>query len=117
MDKALLGSLLILLVFLIMAPGIMWINYRFNDNPEETDDLSNNSLVKLDIKKSLLNILNQWIKENNLSHNQVADKLSTNLKVVSNIVYQRFDKFTLDSLVDLVLRTGQSVKFALKKDE
>lgn len=95
----------------------MWINYRFNDNPEEIDDLSNNSLVKLDIKKSLLNILNQWIKENNLSHNQVADKLSTNLKVVSNIVYQRFDKFTLDSLVDLVLRTGQSVKFALKKDE
>lgn len=116
MEKALLVILLICFVFLIMTPGILWINYRFNNNSEEVDDLSENCLAKLGIKKSLLNILYQWTNENNLSHEQIADKLSTNLKVVSDIVHQRFDKFTVDRLVDLILKTGQSVKFIVKKD-
>ena len=69
--------------------------------------------MKLEIKRSLLNILELWIKQNDLTHVQIAEKLSINIKVVSNIVHQRFDKFTVDRLVDLVLRTGNSVKFII----
>jgi predicted XRE-type DNA-binding protein len=118
MDKALLAMLFILFVFLIMAPIIVWINNRTNDNPEEMDDLSEGNLVKLEIKKNLLNMLDQWIQENDLNHDQIAIKLAVNLNVVADIVHQRFDKFTVDRLVDLVLRSGKSLKWVItSKDE
>ena len=118
MNKAVLVIFLILFVFLIMAPAILWINYRFNDNPEELDDLSEENLMKLNIKKGLLNMLEKWSKENDLSYEQTADRLAVNLSVVSDIVHHRFNKFTMDRLVDLVLRTGQPVKFVVtSKDE
>lgn len=118
MDKALLAMLFILFVFLIMAPIIVWINNRTNDNPEEMDDLSEENLMKLEIKKNLLKILDQWIQENNLNHEQIAIKLAVNMNVVSDIAHQRFDKFTVDRLVDLALRTGKSLKWVItNKDE
>lgn len=118
MDKALLAMLFILFVFLIMTPIILWINNRFNDNPEEVDDLSEGNLMKLEIKKNLLKMLDQWIQENDLNHDQIASKLAVNLNVVFDIVHQRFDSFTVDRLVDLVLRTGKTPKLVItSKDE
>jgi predicted XRE-type DNA-binding protein len=118
MNQAWLVIILIVVVCLILAPSMLLINRAFNRDPEDIDDLSKESLMKLDIKKSLLNTLDKWIKENNCTHVQIADKLSTNLNVVSNIVYQRFDKFTVDHLVNLVLRTGTSVRFIItNRDE
>jgi len=35
------------------------------------------------------------------------------MNVVSDIVHQRFDKFTVDRLIYLVIRTGQLVKFVI----
>jgi len=64
MDKTLLAISFILFVFLIMTPIILWINNRFNYNPKEIDDLSEGNLMKLEIKKNLLNMLDQWIQEN-----------------------------------------------------
>lgn len=110
MDKALLGMFLILFMFLIMAPVFLWINNRSNDDPEGIDDLSEVNLMKLEIKKKLLNMLELWIQENDLNHEQIAIKLAVNMNVVSDIVHQRFDKFTVDRLISLVLRTGQQVK-------
>lgn len=118
MDKPLLAMSLILFVFLIMAPIILWINNRFNDNPKEINDLSEENLMKLEIKKNLLKMLEQWMQENDLNHDQIAIKLAVNLNVVSDIVHQRSDKFTVDRLVDLVLSTGKSLKWVItSKDE
>jgi predicted XRE-type DNA-binding protein len=52
----------------------------------------------------------EWIQESGLDHAQIALKLDVSVYVVSNIVHQRFDKFTVDRLLDLVLKTGKSVK-------
>lgn len=118
MDKPLLAMSFILFVFLIMTPIILWINNRSNVNPEEIDDLSEGNLMKLEIKKNLLNMLDQWIQENDLNHEQIAIKLAVNLNVVSDIVHQRSDKFTVDRLVDLVLRTDKTLKWVItSKDE
>lgn len=118
MDKALAATFLILFVFLIMTPVILWINNRSNDNPEKMDDLSEENLMKLEIKKNLLKMLDQWIQENDLNHEQIAIKLAVNLNIVSDIVHQRSDKFTIDRLVDLVLRTGKTPKLVItSKDE
>jgi len=113
MDKALLGVSLILFMFLIMTPIILWINNRSNDNQEEMDDLSEVNLMKLEIKKNLLRMLELWIQENDLNHEQIAIKLAVNMNVVSDIVHQRFDKFTVDRLIYLVLRTGQTVRLVI----
>lgn len=113
MDKALAATFLILFVFLIMTPIILWINNRSNDNPDEVDDLSEVNLMKLEIKKYLLNMLELWIQENDLNHDQIAIKLAVNLNVVSDIVHQRSDKFTIARLVDLVLRTGKTPKLVI----
>lgn len=118
MDKVLASTFLILFVFLIMAPIILWINNRFNQDSDEIDCLSEENSIKLEIKKNLLNMLNQWVQQNDLSHDQVAIKLAVNLNVVADIKHQRYDKFTLDRLVDLVLRTGKSLKWVItSKDE
>ena len=108
----------ILFVFLIMTPIILWINNRSNVNPEEIDDLSEGNLMKLEIKKNLMKMLDQWIQENDLNHEQIANKLAVNMNVVADIVHQRFDKFTIDRLVDLILRTGKTLKWVItSKDE
>ncbi|PPC96541.1 MAG: hypothetical protein CTY32_04305 [Methylotenera sp.] len=118
MDKVLASIFLILFVFLIMAPIILWINNRFNQDSKEIDCLSEENSIKLKIKKNLLKMLDQWIQENDLNHEQIAIKLAVNLNVVSDIVHQRSDKFTLDHLVDLVLRTGKTLKWVItSKDE
>jgi len=114
MDKALAATFLILFVFLIMTPIILWINNRSNDNPDEVDDLSEVNLMKLEIKKYLLNMLELWIQESDLNHEQIGLKLNVSMNVVSDIVHQRFDKFTVDRLIYLVLKTGKSVKFVVK---
>jgi predicted XRE-type DNA-binding protein len=101
-----------------VTPIILWINNRFNDNQEEIYDLSEGNLMKQEIKKNLLRMLDQWIQENDLNHEQIAIKLAVNLNVVSDIVHQRSDKFTVDHLVDLVLRTGKTLKWVItSKDE
>lgn len=116
MDKVLGAILLILFVVLIMTPAILWINYRFNDDQKEIDDLSEVNLIKLEIKKDLLSLLNIWIKENNLSHEQIANKLAVNLKVISDIVHQRSDKLTIDHLIDMVLKTGRTPKLVISSN-
>lgn len=115
MDKPLLAISLILCVFLIMTPIILWINNCSNNNPEAIDDLSGVSLVKLEIKKQLLNKLDQWIQESELNHEQIGLKLDVSMYVVSNIAHQRFDKFTVDCLIDLVLKTGKAVKLIVNE--
>lgn len=48
-----------------------------------------------------------------LNHDQIGLKLNVSMNVVSDIVHQRFDKFTVDRLIYLVIRTGQLVKFVI----
>jgi len=117
MDKPLLAMSFILFVFLIMTPIILWINNRSNVNTEEIDDLSEGNLMKLEIKKNLMKMLDQWIQENDLNHEQIANKLAVNMNVVADIVHQRSDKFTVDRLVDLVLRTGKSLKWVITSED
>lgn len=103
----------IIFVLLIMAPIILWINNRFNDDPKIADDLSEVNLMKLEIKKNLLHMLETWIQESNFTHEQVALKLGVSMNMMSDIVHQRFDKLTVDRLLDMVLSSGKPVKLVI----
>lgn len=108
MEKPLIAGLLIIIVFLILTPCFIWINNRFNNN-EEFDELEESALVILRIKKQLLLELLNWVKDNNLDAKQIQEKLMVTHSKSVDIIYQRIDKFTLDSLTNLVLRTGKTV--------
>ena len=112
MEKPLIVGVLIIVVFSILTPCFIWINNRFN-NYEEFDELEEGALVKLEMKKQLLQELHSWIKDNNLDVKQLQEKLMVNPKRAADIIYQRIDKFTVDSLTNLVLRTGKTVTVSI----
>jgi predicted XRE-type DNA-binding protein len=113
MDRALAATLLIIIVLIILALGFNWINNHFNHYPVKFDDFADESLVKLEIKKRLLLELQQWINENSLTKEQVGEKLAVNHKMIANVIYQRVDKFSIDTLVNLVHRTGKTISLSI----
>lgn len=113
MDRVLLVIVLIMFVFAILIPAFIWINHHFNDN-EELDAFDEVSLAKLEIKKQLFHELDSWIKINNLNAQQIQEKLMLTAKRSADMVYQRIDKFTVDTLIKLVLRTGKSAVLTIK---
>lgn len=115
MDRALVAVLLILAVFLILTPAFIWINNRFNHDPEEIDDLSEEALMKLEVKKQLLHKLQQWINENHLTQAQIGEKLAVNQKTIAHILYQRVDQLSVDTLMSLLHRAGEKVILSINE--
>ncbi|WP_036302159.1 XRE family transcriptional regulator [Methylotenera sp. L2L1] len=113
MEKPLIAGLLIIIVFLIITPCFIWINNRFN-NYEEFDELEESALVILRIKKQLLHELLNWVKDNNLNAKQIQERLMVSPKRAADIIYQRIDQFTVDSLTNFVLRTGKTVTVTIR---
>ncbi|HEY0843562.1 XRE family transcriptional regulator [Methylotenera sp.] len=114
MSQAQLVLISIALLSLILIPGILLINYFFKDTHEILEEISELKLEKSRLKLKLLCHLNDWINSNNYSREQVISQLSTTNKIVTEILDQRVDKFTVDKLIDLTLRTGQSVDIITK---
>ncbi|PPC92409.1 MAG: hypothetical protein CTY35_12780 [Methylotenera sp.] len=112
MEKPLIAGLLIVIVFLILTPCFIWINNSFNNN-EEFDELEESALVILRIKKQLFHELYSWIKDNNLDAKQIQEKLMVTPSKSADIIYQRIEKFTIDSLTNLVLRSGKTVTISI----
>lgn len=112
MDRALFAMLFVIIVLLILTPCFIWINNRSN-NYEEFDELEEGALVKLEMKKQLLQELHRWINDNNLDAKQIQEKLMVTPRKSADIIYQRIDKFTVDSLTNLVLRTGKTVTVSI----
>jgi len=112
MEKPLIAGVLILVLFSILTPCFIWINNRFN-NYEEFNELDEEALVKLEMKKQLMQELHHWINGNNLDARQIQKMLMVNPKRAADIIYQRIDQFTVDSLTNFVLRTGKTVSVSI----
>jgi len=116
MSQAQLVLISIALLSLILIPGVLLINYFFNYAPKKSEEISELRLEKTRLKMKLLFLLNDWINSNNYSLEQVVIKLSTTHKIVTEILNQRVDKFTIDQLIDLVLLTGQALDITTKNN-
>jgi predicted XRE-type DNA-binding protein len=55
-----------------------------------------------------------WIEAQNLKQSQAAEILGITRPRVSDVVNQKTPKFTVDSLLDMVLRTGQHVQMSVR---
>lgn len=64
---------------------------------------------KLALREELASEIAGWIKEKDLKQEQAAEILKVSRPRVSDIVRHKVAKFSIDTLVDLVNRTGKTV--------
>ena len=69
---------------------------------------------KLAIKESLMEELSLWIDEKQLKQHDAAIILGVSRPRVSDVVHKKTVKFTIDSLVDMLARTGKHVELSVR---
>ncbi len=65
--------------------------------------------VKLKIKSQLMAEISEWIKAQRLKQEDAAKMLGVSRPRVSDVMTGKIGKFTIDTLVDLLERTGKHV--------
>ena len=65
--------------------------------------------AKLKIKAQLMCQISEWIREKKLKQEEASHLLSVTRPRVSDVMRGKSDKFTIDSLVDMLERTGKHV--------
>ena len=68
---------------------------------------------KLGIKKQLMDALAEWISQEKLTQAKAASLLGVSRPRVSDVIRHKNSNFTVDALIDMVVRTGQPVKITL----
>lgn len=101
-------------------------NLRIGDNlfsdlgfgPEQSAALKANSQwiisEKLMIKNSLMGELAKWIDDNQLKQAEAAHILGVSRPRVSDVINKKSTKFTIDSLVDMLAKTGKNVVLSIR---
>lgn len=69
---------------------------------------------KLMIKNSLMGELAKWIDENQLKQVEAAQILGVSRPRVSDVINRKSTKFTIDSLVDMLARTGKNIVLSIR---
>ncbi len=69
---------------------------------------------KLAIKESLMTELAVWIVERELKQAEAAQILGVSRPRVSDVINKKSIKFTIDSLVDMLARTGKHVQLSIQ---
>jgi predicted XRE-type DNA-binding protein len=86
--------------------------------PEEAAQLQAESkriiAEKLAIKYQLMTEIATWMVEKQLKQVDAAKILGVTRPRVSDVIHKKTIKFTIDSLVDMVTRTGKQVCFSVQ---
>ena len=65
---------------------------------------------KLALRRELADNIAGWIKDNNLKQQDAAEILMVSRPRVSDIVRSQIGKFSIDTLIEMVARTGKQVR-------
>ncbi len=65
------------------------------------------------LKEQLMTELATWIEQHHLKQVQAAEVLMVSRPRVSDVVNKKTDKFTIDTLVEMLSRVGKPVKLAI----
>ncbi len=68
---------------------------------------------KLAIKKQLMDALADWIVQEKLTQAKAANLLGVSRPRVSDVIRHKNSNFTVDALIDMVVRTGQPLQIKL----
>ena len=68
---------------------------------------------KLAIKKQLMDSLADWMVQEKLAQAKAASLLGVSRPRVSDVIRYKNSSFTVDALIDMVVRTGQPLQITL----
>ncbi len=68
---------------------------------------------KLAIKKQLIDTLTEWMQKERLTQAKAAALLGVSRPRVSDMLRHKNSNFTVDALIDMVVRTGQPLQILL----
>ena len=77
--------------------------------------LSSENYSLAEIKKQLMMEISCWIESSKLKQVEAAKILAITRPRVSDLMTGKYSKFTIDALIKLLERTGQSVQIAVSK--
>lgn len=77
-------------------------------------DAENEARILLSLKRQLMLEISGWIEEHQLKQSDVAQKLQISRPRVSDVVNQKTNKFTLDSLIMMLTRLGKPVSIQVR---
>lgn len=67
----------------------------------------------LQLKQQLMAELSNWIVEQHLKQSQAAEILRVSRPRVSDVVNNKANKFTIDTLIQMLSRTGKTVEISV----
>lgn len=70
--------------------------------------------IRLQLRESLAQEIADWIQAQNLRQQEAATILNVTRPRVSDVVRKKVTKFSLDTLVEMVARTGKRVELTVK---
>lgn len=98
------------------ADGNVFLDLGFE--PEEAARLKAESdrliAEELAIKQKLREEVTGWMRANHLKQEEAARILQVTRPRVSDVVNGKLSKFSIDSLIGMVLRTGKSVEISTR---
>jgi predicted XRE-type DNA-binding protein len=68
---------------------------------------------KVVIKHQLLKAISMWITENKFTQSQAAQILRISSSLLADLLDQRTDKCSVDTLIEMVLRTGKVIQLSI----
>jgi len=80
-----------------------------NSNIFEELGFSEQEATKLKIKAQLMCSISEWIKDEKLKQEEASHVLHITRPRVSDVMRGKSAKFTIDSLIDMLERTGKHV--------
>lgn len=97
------------------AGGNIFADLGFDPNEAATLKAKSQLIIseKLAIKESLMAELAGWIESKNLRQTDAAEILGVTRPRVSDVMNKKSIKFTIDSLVDMLARTGKHVQLSI----
>lgn len=71
---------------------------------------------KMNIKFALMQEIESWIEVEELKQKEAAQLLGVSRQRVSDVIRKDVSKFSIDSLIDMVARTGKNVRLHCLRD-
>lgn len=93
------------------ADGNIFLDLGFSS--EESIKLKAASQQLIENKLLLINAMTDWIEQNHYKQSEAAAILGVSRPRISDMVNKKLEKFTLDTLVSFVAKTGKSVSLQL----
>lgn len=94
------------------SDGNVFADLGFSADEAEKLKADANSLITA--KRQLMSTLATWISENGYKQSQAAELLGVTRPRVSDVVNHKTEKFTVDSLINMVNKTGYSVHISIQ---